>query len=322
MSDPVTSNLGLFVPSVGSDVDLWYQPLNANFSATDSLFCNLATISLTNANVTLSTPPNSGAAWSGPYQSQSALIRFTGTLTGNCIITFPRAGFYIVENLCTVGSHYVQLSCGAGNKIGAIPGKKCHVFSDGTNMDYVDAPDVGTAYDLHGVTAVPGWMTACTVAPYLVKDGSTHNYSDYPALAALLGSTFGGNGVTTFAVPDERARARIGFDTGATGRLTTAGNGTVNGATMASAGGDQLMQTHAHANVFNDVQHTHVTDTNTNQSANAAYSFNPGLGTVGNRNGSTNGSFTGCSITNVSAGSGASQNVQPSIISFLPLLKT
>ena len=246
MADPATPNLGVFIASVGSDVGTWYQPLNANFSVQDSLACNTATISLTNAPVTLSTPPNSGAAWAGPYQSQSALIQFTGTLTGNCVITFPRAGFYIVENQCTVGAFYVQLTTGAGKTIGAPPGKKCHVFSDGTDMDYVDMPDVGTAYDLHGVTALPAWMTACSTSPYLVKDGSVHNYSDFPALGRLLGSTFGGNGITTFGVPDEMARIRVGYDKTATNRLTTAVSG-VNGATMGSAGGDQAMQQHGHA---------------------------------------------------------------------------
>ena len=286
----------------------------------DSLAGNTVTISLTNAPVTLTTPPNSGAAWSGPYQSQSALIRFTGTLTAAVQVTMPRAGFWIVENLCTVGAYYVQLTGGSGNVIGAPPGKKCHVYFDGTNMDYVNMPDVGTAYDLHGATALPAWMNACTVKPYLVKDGSLHNYSDYPALAAMLGSTFGGNGITTFGVPDERARARIGFDTGATGRLTTAGNGTVNGTTMASAGGDQLMQTHLHTASVTDPGHTHTAPINTTQSANAAYSYNAGLGAVSN--GSTGTAVTGISVAVANAGSGASQNVPPSIISFLPLIKT
>ena len=82
---------------------------------------SVATIGLTNAPVTLSTPPNTGAAWSGPYQSQSAVLRFTGTLTANCVVTMPAPGFYIVENLCTVGAFYVQLhevndSCAACQK--------------------------------------------------------------------------------------------------------------------------------------------------------------------------------------------------------------
>jgi microcystin-dependent protein len=41
-------------------------------------------------------------------------------------------------------------------------------------------------------------------------DGSLLNSSQYPALAAILGSTYGGNGITTFALPDLRGRAALG----------------------------------------------------------------------------------------------------------------
>ena len=63
------------------------------------------------------------------------------------------------------------------------------------------------------VSTTPVWMQACSVAPYLIKDGSLYSTASYPALAQYLGSTYGGNGLTTFGLPDEPARARIGLDT-------------------------------------------------------------------------------------------------------------
>ena len=40
---------------------------------------------------------------------------------------------------------------------------------------------------------MPNWVTACTIPPYLVKDGATYSTATFPALAQLLGSTYGGN---------------------------------------------------------------------------------------------------------------------------------
>lgn len=44
---------------------------------------------------------------------------------------------------------------------------------------------------------------------FLETDGSTYNVADFPDLGAYLGSTFGGNGVSTFAVPDEKTTGRF-----------------------------------------------------------------------------------------------------------------
>jgi hypothetical protein len=213
MSDPQSTNVGLYLPTRGSDVGTWDSPENANDSATDSLFANVATISLTNANVTLTTPPNTGASWSGPYQSQSGILKFTGTLTGNCTITIPRAGFFIVDNQCVVGAFYVRLGSSApGKYVCAPPGAPTQIYCDGTDVSYVNLGPVGAALDLQGATAVPAWIANCTRRPYLLKDGTVYNFSDYPSLGRQLGSTFGGNGITTFAVPDERNRMRIPID--------------------------------------------------------------------------------------------------------------
>jgi len=47
---------------------------------------------------------------------------------------------------------------------------------------------------------------------YLLCDGDIYNILDYPDLGGLLGSTYGGNGTTTFAVPDLRGRIVSGQD--------------------------------------------------------------------------------------------------------------
>ena len=53
--------------------------------------------------------------------------------------------------------------------------------------------------------APPGWL-AC--------DGSLVAISDYDMLYALIGTTYGGDGQQTFALPDLRGRSALGVGTG------------------------------------------------------------------------------------------------------------
>lgn len=332
---PYTVNRYLNVPNTGDLPGAWgTTAVNANMSALDGIIGGFATISLSSATTfALSLPAGAATGLTpgaGPSQSQNALIKFTGSLSGNAVVQFTMPGFYIVHNACTVSTFSIALapSAGTGNTIGAPPGQKVHVFYDGTDMDYVDSPPVGGALDLHGATAVPAWMSVCTVRPYLIKDGSTYSSSIYPALAAMLGSTFGGNGASTFGVPDERARARIALDTAsvATGtfaqRLTTAICG-FNGTTMGAAGGSQSMQSHAHTATVTDPSHSHVQRTSIGGGSAAGISplNNNTLGS-GIDSQSTATAVTGITVAVNGTGSGSSGNVMPAIVSFLPLIKT
>lgn len=53
---------------------------------------------------------------------------------------------------------------------------------------------------------------AAVPAGWLVCDGTVYNIADYPELAAKIGNTYGGDGVTTFAMPDDRGLFRRGLD--------------------------------------------------------------------------------------------------------------
>ena len=58
------------------------------------------------------------------------------------------------------------------------------------------------------------WPVASTPTGWLRCDGAVYDIADYPALGALLGSTYGGNGTTTFGVPDYRGRTPVGAGQG------------------------------------------------------------------------------------------------------------
>lgn len=323
MVEPVTTNWRLIAPNSGDLPGAWgTAALNPNFQTLDAMKGGVTTISLSSATTLLLTTPATTGVWPGSLsQSVNALIRFTGAQSGNAVIQFTLPGVYTVENQCT-GNSYVQLanSAGTGNKIGAPPGQKIDIFFDGTDMDYRNMPTPGSALDLHtNTTSLPPWMQACTVAPYLIKNGATYSSSIYPALSQLLGSTFGGNGITTFGVPDESARMRVAFDVTGSGRVTSAGSG-INAAAFGSAGGSQFMQAHSHANTVNDPGHYHgyIQPYRVGWEANGN-----GAGIAGNTQAAnTNSAVTGITLTNATTGSGGSQNMPPSIVSFLPLVKT
>ncbi len=327
MVEPITTNRSFIVPNTGDLPGAWgTSALNPNFQSIDTLFGGVTTISLSVTTTILLSVPATTGVWPGgnPSQSMNALIKFTGAQTGSATIQFTLPGFYIIDNRCT-GTSFIKLSpaVGVGSTIGAPPGQKIHVFYDGTDLDYVDMPPPGSALDLHiNTTTYPLWMQACSILPYLFKDGSVYTASIYPALAAMLGSTFGGNGVTTFGVPDERARARIGVDTvqaasGATsGRVTFAVAG-FTGSLLGAAGGDQRLQTHTHG--ITDPGHVHPFGTNVLKGDTSAV----GGGAVGAGNTTISGTLNATTnITINASGTGSSQNMMPSIVSFLPLLKT
>lgn len=87
----------------------------------------------------------------------------------------------------------------------------------------IGAAPTGSIIDYAGLAAPTGW--------YLC-DGSIRPILGDEALATVVGNRFGGDGTTTFAVPDLRGRVTAGPD-GSTGRLNIASNNTVG-----SAGGE------------------------------------------------------------------------------------
>jgi microcystin-dependent protein len=69
--------------------------------------------------------------------------------------------------------------------------------------------DIGGSLPIGAITAY-----AIETAPdgWLLCNGNIYNINDYPYLGSLLTNTYGGNGTTTFAVPDLRGRVPAGRD--------------------------------------------------------------------------------------------------------------
>lgn len=248
MVDPVTTNLGLAQPIHGTRVDDWDQPLNANAGILDAVAGSITTKSLSVSNVILT-----------DTESRVNILRFTGSLGTSVQINL---GAVIKSWICDnqtqgVTANYIRIAGapGTGNTVALPPGTS-QIFWDGTNVGFVNLPIlVGGYWDFAG-PAVPPWVTACTVPPFLLCDGSVYNSLTYPQLFDILG---------TVTLPDSRARVRIPLD-GGTNRVTSAGSG-INGASRFAAGGAQnvtldatMIPPHDHTGNtgVNSVGHTHL----------------------------------------------------------------
>lgn len=181
---------------------------------------------------------------------------------------------------------------------------------------------VGMEADFSFIPSDPWWIP---------KFGQLLNVAEYPALFAKIGTLYGGDGTTTFRLPDDRGRVRAGVDNmgGTSANRLTNKTGGLNGDILGAAGGTEThilsvaqMPSHGHTGTFtgNAVPpHTHnVPDGATG-------------GGLGAQNGPpTGGSFptaaagghtpTGTISIN-STGSGAEHNnVQPTITKYACIL--
>lgn len=212
-----TTNLKLSTPAHGANVDTWdADPINNNSTILDSAFGGVTSKALTNVNVTLTAT-----------EAQAATLRLSGALSGDVIINVSAIiKSWHIDNL-TTGAFVVTISGGSGNVVGVPQGEIVEVVWDGTNCKFINLGRVGSYWDYAGA-AVPAWVTACTVPPYLPCDGTTFSAVTYPYLNGILGTT---------TLPDLRGRARFNLN-GGTGRITTAVSG-IDGDTRFSAGGAQ-----------------------------------------------------------------------------------
>jgi microcystin-dependent protein len=125
------------------------------------------------------------------------------------------------------------------------------------------ATPVGTLLDYAGANAPPGWLLA---------DGTIYLIATYPALFAVIGNAYGGDGVNNFATPDTRCRMLLGVGNNvvdAIGQSWSFGLGEKGGANGAYIGqanlpNYQLPETsdgqHQHPPWYTDTQgdHTHT----------------------------------------------------------------
>jgi microcystin-dependent protein len=208
----------------------------------------------------------------------------------------------------------------------------------------VGAVPIGSVTAFAGSAVPSGW---------LLCGGQTVSRTQYSGLFLTIGTTYGaGDGSTTFALPDLRGRTIAGEDDmgGTAANRLTSGVSGINGIALGASGGSQILHTHSHpntltSNVVASDGHSHAGQGSLNAAigatngdpsrigyiagtvagpGTATYSITGGslLTNSGNFNhytpvyGSTGGNSgsTTVGISNANAGTGSSQNVQPTMI--------
>jgi microcystin-dependent protein len=186
---------------------------------------------------------------------------------------------------------------------------------------------VGTVHEFPFIPSDPWWVPC---------HGQILNVADYPLLASRLGTTYGGDGTTTFGLPDRRGRVAAGVDNmgGISANRLTNQSGGLNGDVLGATGG---AETHT-LTTAQLAAHDHtVTVTGTAASAgDHTHLFRQAGGDGGSttaRDGGSGG-YTGemstagahthsvtASGTTSSVGSGAAHNnVQPTIAQYFCIL--
>lgn len=319
MVNPRTVNAGIIIPNTGADVGTWGSAdVNPNMVSLDGWLCGVQTVGLTNVPVTLTSPAGFTATpGGGPTQAENRMLRLTGTLTADVTITLPLPGSYLIDNQTVSGSHVIVLrgAVATTEVIALPPSEICEVFNDGSRVKFCGLARMAALEFWAGVTVPPSWLGSCTVFPYLICDGTVRNISSFPALGARLGSAFGGDGISTFGVPDLRGRYPLAYDATGT-RVTVAGSG-LNGQTMGAALDAQTvtlttaqMPSHSHANTLNDPQHHHNYTDSSGGTKQSGSNSNGGNSTGANAAATTNAS-TGITINNAAAGNDQPHNNMP-----------
>lgn len=145
---------GAYLPQVTGDSGTWGGYQNTlTFPIFDANLGGFATQSLTNVNVTLSAA-----------QDQCAILRLTGTLTGNVVITSACQGFKIVENL-TTGSYTVTFTTGTGSTLAVPQGIASLVIFDATNGTRIGSSQLSSANGVFsGYITSGSYITAVSYA--------------------------------------------------------------------------------------------------------------------------------------------------------------
>lgn len=178
---PYTTNKGFSVQATGTNAGTWGSDSStptANASNAlnegaiqliDQAFGGVTSLSLASTNVALT-----------QLQTQNGMIRMTGTLTANVVISPDTGvlmrGFYCFENLCT-GNYTVTLS-NAGGSVVLPKARRGILWIDTTNGPRIisivgstsaDPIPVGTVMVFYQAAAPTGWTISTALNDYALK---------------------------------------------------------------------------------------------------------------------------------------------------------
>ena len=149
------SDLGIELMATGENAGTWGTKTNTNLQIVEKAIAGYVEQAVTSGGTTTLSITD-GDTTESTSVARHAVIKLTGTITGNSIVTVPDSieKVYIVVN-GTSGAYSVQFktASGTGVTFGASDKGTKLVFSDGTNIVDTATGNVGT-YDLNGETLI------------------------------------------------------------------------------------------------------------------------------------------------------------------------
>lgn len=151
---------------------------------------------LTNVNVTLT-----------PTQYSKDVIVLTGALSGNIQIIFPvfKRRWLVVNN--TTGAYTITCRTATGTGGTVASATQEEFYGDGVNLVLRTYSALSSF-----AGAIMYFPTSSAPAGFLKANGATVSVLTYAALFAVIGTTFGGDGIATFVLPDMRGEFPRGLD--------------------------------------------------------------------------------------------------------------
>lgn len=211
MADSFTANYNWVKPEVGAAQDSWGATLNEDlnqidaqvFSISTTLNGYLVTNSTVGSYLLLNKPASGKAAYI--QGGTNGLTRWQVILGDASTESGADAGSnFSIERFFDSGAAIdAPLTINRATGVVSVNQQPVNA-NDVATKTYVDnlvgrAP-VGSVVDFAGATPPAGW---------LMCDGTVYAISAYPGLHTVLGNTYGGNGTTTFAVPNLNGRVTV-----------------------------------------------------------------------------------------------------------------
>ena len=189
------TDLGLELMVTGENSGTWGDKTNTNLELIQQGFAGYQEVSIAGGAQTTALAVTDGTLSNG----RNAIIKFTGTITGNQIVTIPDSieKIYVLEN-GTTGSFTVQVKTvsGTGVTFSATDKGQKFVYSNGTNIIDIAlaSPPGGSDKQIQfNDNGSFGGITMGTVGQVLSTDGTTASFTDPAAGGASWQAVQTGN---------------------------------------------------------------------------------------------------------------------------------
>ena len=175
------TDLGIELMATGENAGTWGTKTNANLNLIEQLTGGFATVSIAGGAGTTALDIDDGALTG---TAQQRVIEFTGSITGNRIVTIPNdvETFYILKN-STSGAYTVQFKYATGSGSSTT----FSTTDKGTKIVYASAND-GTNPDIVDVMANSSEIAVTNSNPIKFQDADNSAFVGIDAPATVSGS--------------------------------------------------------------------------------------------------------------------------------------